>query len=159
MCYHHHHLITSVVTSAAIFRKLTHVVIQLAQLSARTHTVVPNYKNPPKIKSWKFVKLTDHTCACNDLTSFVCELQPTKNGSYVNLQKLTWKNSWNHIWWIFFRRVLDRLGPLCAWVSEAAALIFGKEEKKFFYLESSSRNRTLPVVMSRQFTLLVFFDF
>ena len=80
----------------------------------------------------------------------------TGNGKCVNLQKLVWKISWNHFWWTSFRRVLDQLEPLCAWVSEAAALIFGKEEKKFFYLESSSRNWTLPVVMSRQFTLLVF---
>jgi len=29
------------------------------------------------------VKLTDCTCACNDLTSFECEAQATGNGSYV----------------------------------------------------------------------------
>ena len=34
-----------------------------------------------------FVKLTDHTCACNDLTNFECEAHATGNGSYVNLQK------------------------------------------------------------------------
>ena len=32
----------------------------------------------------KFVKLTDHTCACNDLTSFEYEVRGTTgNGSYV----------------------------------------------------------------------------
>ena len=35
----------------------------------------------------KFVKLTNHTCACNDLTNFECEAQATGNGSYVKLQK------------------------------------------------------------------------
>ena len=39
----------------------------------------------------KFVKLTDHTCACNNLTHFECEVQATGNGSYVNLQKLPWE--------------------------------------------------------------------
>ena len=31
-------------------------------------------KKPPKIVSKKFVKLTDHTCACNNLTSFESEV-------------------------------------------------------------------------------------
>ena len=35
----------------------------------------------------------DHTCACNNLTSFECETQAPENGSYVNLQKLGLKNS------------------------------------------------------------------
>ena len=45
------------------------------------------------MKFKKFVKLKDHTYACNDLTNFECEVQATGNGSYVNLQKLPWKNS------------------------------------------------------------------
>ena len=36
-------------------------------------TVRPKYTNLPKIRFKKFVKLTDHTCACNDLTNFECE--------------------------------------------------------------------------------------
>ena len=39
------------------------------------------------------MKITDHTCACNDLTSFEYESKAPENGSYVNLQKLPWKNS------------------------------------------------------------------
>ena len=31
----------------------------------------------------------------------------TGNGSYDNLLKLAWKNSWNHITWIYFWLVLD----------------------------------------------------
>ena len=30
----------------------------------------------------------DHTCACNNLTSFECEAQAPENGNYVNLQKI-----------------------------------------------------------------------
>ena len=41
----------------------------------------------------KIVKLTDHACVCNDLTSFESEAQAPGNGSYVNLQKPAWKNS------------------------------------------------------------------
>ena len=41
-----------------------------AATAAAHSTVVPNVKNPPKIRLKKFVKLTGHTCACNDLTSF-----------------------------------------------------------------------------------------
>ena len=63
----------------------------------RWYTAGPNLKNPPKIKFEKIMKLTDHTCACNDLTSFECESQAPENGSYVNLQKLPWKNSWTNL--------------------------------------------------------------
>jgi hypothetical protein len=40
-----------------------------------------------------FMKLSDNTFACKDLTNFECKAQATGNGSYVNLQKLAWKNS------------------------------------------------------------------
>ena len=33
-----------------------------------------NCKNPPKITFKYFVKLNDHTCVCNNLTSFECEV-------------------------------------------------------------------------------------
>ena len=37
----------------------------------------------------KFVKLTDHSCACHDLTDFeYLVVDKTGNGSYLNLQKL-----------------------------------------------------------------------
>jgi len=40
------------------------------------------------------VKLTDQTCACNDLTNFEWEANAIAgNGSYVNLLKLEEKNS------------------------------------------------------------------
>ena len=39
----------------------------------------------------KFVKLLDYTCVCNDFTNLECEEQATRNGSYVNLQKLALK--------------------------------------------------------------------
>ena len=35
----------------------------------------------------------DYACAFNNSTSFECEAQAPGNGSYVNLQKLAWKNS------------------------------------------------------------------
>ena len=38
------------------------------------HIVEPNFKNPPKNKFKKLVKLTGHTYACNNLTSFECEV-------------------------------------------------------------------------------------
>ena len=60
---------------------------------AQWGTVVPNGQNWPETRFNKFVKSTDHTCACNDLTSFECEAQATGNGSYLNLQKLAWKTS------------------------------------------------------------------
>ena len=49
-------------------------------------TVVPNGKNTPKIRLEKFVKLTDHTCACNDLTNFESEVHAkTGNGRCLNM--------------------------------------------------------------------------
>ena len=56
-------------------------------------TAGPNVKNMPKIRFKKFVKLTDHTRACNDLTNFAYVVHEiTGNGSYVKLQKLARKN-------------------------------------------------------------------
>ena len=40
----------------------------------------------------KFVKLMDYTCACNNLTNSKSEAQATINESYMNFQKLAWKN-------------------------------------------------------------------
>ena len=37
------------------------------------------------------MKLTDHTCACNDLTNFEREAQATEDGSYVNMQNFNGK--------------------------------------------------------------------
>ena len=54
----------------------------------RRRTVRQNSKNAPKIRFKKVVKITDHTCACNDLTNFEYEGHSTTgNGSYVNLQE------------------------------------------------------------------------
>ena len=53
----------------------------------------PNYRNPPKTKSKKFVKLTDHTCTCNNLTSFEDKTHPPETEIVVNLLKFAWKNS------------------------------------------------------------------
>ena len=64
-------------------------------------------KNPPKITFEKFVKLTDHTCACNNLTSSEYDVHGmTGNGSYLIIQKLAWKNLWNHFKLTYFWRVL-----------------------------------------------------
>ena len=68
-------------------------------------TVGPNCKNPPKIRFKKFVKLTNHTCACNDLTNFECEAEATGNGTYVNLKKLVIVN--------LFSAGFSYLEPLC----------------------------------------------
>ena len=63
-------------------------------LSRPQRTVGPNDNNPPKMRFKKFVKLTDYTYACNDLTSFEYEAHAmTGNGSYVNLLKVASKNS------------------------------------------------------------------
>ena len=54
----------------------------------------PNIKNTPKIWFKKFVKLTDHTRACNDFTNFAYVVHAmTRNGSYMKLKKLIWKGS------------------------------------------------------------------
>jgi hypothetical protein len=68
-------------------------------------------------KKWDFkkvVKLTDHNCACNDLTNFECEAQATGNGSCEIFQKLEWKISWNHLGWTYFLAGFRCLEPLCA---------------------------------------------
>ena len=64
------------------------------------HTFGTNCKNLPKITFEKFVKLSGHTCVCNNLTSFECEVYKNRK------RKLLWKNWWNHIKWTYFWRIL-----------------------------------------------------
>ena len=59
---------------------------------ARPPTVGPNVKIPPKSRFEKFVKMTDHTYACNSLTNFEEETM-TGNGNHVTMLKLTLENS------------------------------------------------------------------
>ena len=52
-----------------------------------------NCQKPAKVKVEKFVKLTDHTCVCNDLTSFEYEAHTmTRNGSCLKMLEFAWKN-------------------------------------------------------------------
>ena len=49
------------------------------------------------------MKLTDHTYACNNLTSFDFQVHAiTGNGNDVNQLKLALKNLWNHNKWTYF---------------------------------------------------------
>ena len=51
-------------------------------------TVVPNGKNPPKMRFKKIVKLAVHSYACNDLTNFESKVYAnTGNGNAVNLSE------------------------------------------------------------------------
>ena len=86
-----------------------------ARSSGPWRTARPNCKNPPKMRFKKFVKLTDHTQACNDLTNFEYVVHAmTGNGCYLNLQKLACKNSWNQFGWNYFRLVLAVAVPMVA---------------------------------------------
>ena len=58
-----------------------------------------------KWDSKKFVKLRDHTYACNSLANFPFPVI-AMNGNHVNLLNFTRKNSWNHFMWNYFRRIL-----------------------------------------------------
>jgi hypothetical protein len=55
--------------------------------AASDSAVGPNCKSPPKMRYLKIVKLTNHACACNDLTNFECEAQATGNGSCEKLAR------------------------------------------------------------------------
>ena len=78
------------------------------------YTAGPNCKNPPKINFKKFMKLMNHTCTCNDSTSFEYKSHPPETEIVVNLLKVAWKNSWNHIKWNYFMAGFSYLEPLCA---------------------------------------------
>ena len=62
------------------------------------------------------MKLTDHTCACNNLTNFESEVQAKTrgNGSCENFQKLPWKTREIILGELIFWRIFSRLEPLCA---------------------------------------------
>jgi hypothetical protein len=63
-------------------------------------------KKPAKKRYKKFVKLSDHTCACNDLTNFECEAQAIAETCMEKLVKSLWMN--------FFSAVFRHSEPLCA---------------------------------------------
>ena len=94
----------------------------LKNASAAAATAGPNCKNPPKIKSKKFVKLMDHTCTCNNLTSFKCKTHPRETETVVNLLKFNWKNLWNHIKWNYFMAGFKYLEPQCSSNSNSSKL-------------------------------------
>ena len=81
-------------------RRQPQSAIQQPQCARRPRTFGTNCKNPPKITFEKFVKLSGHTCVCNNLTSFECEVYKNRK------RKLLWKNWWNHIKWTYFWRIL-----------------------------------------------------
>ena len=58
-------------------------------------TIGPKCKNSPKNRWKTFVKLTDHSYACNRLTKFSYETHAwmTGNGNYVNLLNVAWKKN------------------------------------------------------------------
>ena len=73
-------------------------------------TVGPNVKNPPKMRLKKFVKLTDHTCAGNDLTIFEYEDHAkTGNGSYEHADSCT-----KLVKSLYFWRIFSHFKPLCS---------------------------------------------
>ena len=113
VCYHHHHLITSVVTSAAIFRKLTHVVIQLAQLSARTHTVVPNYKNPPKIKILKIREIDGSYLRLQRFDKFWMWSSSTRKWKLCKFAETCMEKLVKALWVNLFPAGFSHLEPLC----------------------------------------------
>ena len=57
----------------------------------------------------KIVKLTDHTCAYNDLTNFEYEAGNRKRKFW----KLAWKISWIHLGWSYFLAGFQHMEPLC----------------------------------------------
>ena len=64
-------------------------------------------QKPAKYKIEIFVKLTDHVCACNNLTIFWYKANKTRDRDNVNLYlEHAWKNSWNWFKWIYFWRFL-----------------------------------------------------
>jgi hypothetical protein len=84
-------LLSSVVLGRG--QPLTHS-LKPTRPTAHRYTEVSNNKNPPEIYIRKFVKLTGHTYACNNLTNFAfAALAITGNGNYANLLKSNFKNS------------------------------------------------------------------
>ena len=93
---------------------------------ARTapRTVEPNVKNPPKMRFKKFVKLTGHTCAGNDLTSFEYEDHAkTGNGSYeyadTGTKKLV-KSLWGNLFLAGFQPFGTTLRQCAAYLEQNA---------------------------------------
>ena len=51
--------------------------------------------------------MRSHYYACSSLTNFESDVHAmTGNGNQVNLLKIAWQNSWNHIKWSYYWQVL-----------------------------------------------------
>ena len=74
-------------------RGLTKASVNLSKPAACRPTVGPNFKNQPKMRFKKFVKLSNHTCACNDLTNFGCEAQALQKWKDCKFAESFTKNS------------------------------------------------------------------
>ena len=81
------------------------------------YKVVPNYKNPPKIKFLKDVKLTYHSYVCNSLTNFPYKthaFNDWKRKLCPSAETCLEKNPWNHNLQVnLFSADFSHLEPLC----------------------------------------------
>ena len=76
--------------------------VVILPVETTTHSWAKEQKPAKKLDSKNSWNWWIINCGFNDLTNFECkEHAMTGNGSYVNMLKLTWKNSWNHIKLIF----------------------------------------------------------
>ena len=86
-----------------------------AKVMKPRHTVGPIIKNPPKTRFKTFVKLTDHTCASNDLTNFKCKAQAmTGNGNFGIMLRLSPKKLVKTLWLNLFSASFSSLELVCA---------------------------------------------
>ena len=72
-------------------------------------------KKPAKVKVEKFVKLTDHTCACNDLTSFEYEVHGmTGNRKSFEYAETCMKKFVKSLQVNLFLAGFSRVKPMCS---------------------------------------------
>ena len=82
-----------------------------------------NCKNPPKITFEKIVKLSGHTCVCNNLTSFECEVHKNRKRKWCKsaencFEKLVKSHQVN-----LFLAYFTHLKPQCAAVDFNGAIL------------------------------------
>ena len=77
-------------------------------------TVGSNSKFPPKMRFKKFVKMTDHTCSCNDLTNFWYETRNERKWKLFEYAGLWFEKLMKSLWVNLFLAGFSHLEPLCA---------------------------------------------
>ena len=89
------------------------IAMSLVIIFKSLRTVGSNSKFPTKMRFKKFVKMTDHTCSCNDLTNFWYETRNDRKRKLFEYAGIWMEKLVKSLWVNLFLAGFSHLEPLC----------------------------------------------